>query len=246
MQAELTFPPALVVTEQTIDISGFTPRQKAFYQARFWETVGVYQAAGKARVAIGIAGPTGAGKSVVAVLFQELARQAGLPFAFAPVTIDAYHFPNHHLLAHCAEGMPLKQVKGRFDTYDVASLARDLQAFAAGDRMGFPAYSRKLHDPVPDCVPVTDPATLLVVEGLWLLYEQAGWEHIRPLLDYCYFIEADPERTRAGVLRRHMNGGRTLADATRHYEAVDGRNSSLVLQTRQRADKVLPPYYLVV
>ena len=242
---ELVFPASLIVTEQTIDISGFTPGQKTFYLNLFWETVGVYKAVKKPRVAIGIAGPTGAGKSVVAVLFKELARQAGLPFAFESVTIDAYHYPNSHLLSHFSGGATLKQFKGRFDTYDVTALVRDLKAFATGENVSFPAYSRKLHDPVPDSVPITNPATLLVVEGLWLLYDQAGWEHVRPLLDFCYFIDSDTERTRQAVIKRHMTGGRTQEDAARHYAEVDGRNSDLVLQTRHRADKVIPPYYLV-
>ena len=94
---ELDFPASLTVTEQTIDISGLTRRQKAFYLDLFWETVGICKAANKPRIAIGIAGPTGAGKSVVAVLFQELAKLARLPFAFEVVTIDAYHFPNRFL-----------------------------------------------------------------------------------------------------------------------------------------------------
>jgi hypothetical protein len=29
------------------------------------------------------------------------------------------------------------------------------------------------------------------------------------------------------------------------FEQVDARNSALVLQTKSRADKVIPPYYLV-
>lgn len=242
---DLTFPAALTVTEQTIDISGFTPRQKAFYQNLFWETVGIYQAARKSRVIVGVAGPTGAGKSVVGVLFQELAQQAGLTFKFEVVTIDAYHYPNRFLLSHFSNGEPLKTVKGRYDTYDVSSLARDLKAFAAGHRMAFPAYSRKLHDPVSDSIAITEPSTLLLVEGLWLLFDQAGWEAIGPQLDFCYFIESDKERTRQAVIQRHMTGGRSQEDATRHYEQVDGRNSDLVLATRHKADKVIPPYYLV-
>ena len=243
--SELVFPATLAVTEQTIDISGFTRAQKAFYQNLFWETTGVYDAARKPRVAIGIAGPTGSGKSVVAVLFKELARQAGLPFAFESVTIDAYHYPNRYLTSHFSDGVALKQVKGRWDTYDVATLIQDLKIFGAGENVAFPAYSRKLHDPVPHSVLVTSPATLLVMEGLWLLSEQGGWAAVRPLLDFCYFIEADQERTREAVIKRHMTGGRTLEDATRHYEEVDGRNSDLTLRTCHRANKVLPPYYLV-
>jgi hypothetical protein len=243
--SELAFPRSLTVTEQTIDISGFTPRQKTFYLALFWETNAIYNAAKKSRVVIGIAGPTGAGKSVVTVLFKELARQAGLPFAFEAITIDAYHFPNNFLTSHFAEGVPLKQVKGRFDTYDVAALARDLKAFASGANVAFPAYSRKLHDPVPDSVLITAPATLLVVEGLWLLSDQGEWARVKPLLDFCYFIDSDQERTRQAVIQRHMTGGRTLESASKHYEEVDGRNSDLALQTRHKADKVIPPYYLV-
>jgi pantothenate kinase len=87
------------------------------------------------------------------------------------------------------------------------------------------------------------PATLLLVEGLWLLHDGAGWEAVAPLLDFAYFIESDVERTKAPVVHRHMTGGRTLADATRHYEEVDARNSELVLLTKGRADKVIPPYY---
>ena len=243
--AELKFPTALTVTEQTIDISGFTRRQKAFYLNLFWETVGVYDAAHKVRVAIGMAGPTGAGKSVVAVLLKALAQQARLPFAFEVITIDAYHFPNSFLLSHFSEGLPLKQFKGRFDTYDVAALANDLKSFAASKSVAFPAYSRKLHDPVPNSIVVSSSSALLLVEGLWLLSDHGNWEQIRPLLDFCYFIDSDKDRTRQAVIKRHMTGGRSYEDAVRHYEEVDGRNSDLTLRTRHQADKIIPPYYLL-
>ena len=169
---ELIFPAALTVTEQVIDISGFTPAQKTFYQKLFEEAAGIYNDAKKLRVAIGIAGPTGAGKSVMTVLFKEFAKQARLPFAFEIVTIDAYHFSNSYLYSHFSDGVPLKQVKGRFDTYDVPQLCRDLTMFLAGEKISFPTYSRKLHDPVKDSIQVEANAALLVVEGLWLLFEK--------------------------------------------------------------------------
>ena len=243
---ELEFPEALTVTEQLIDISGFTPAQKTFYRKLFWEMTGVYHDAKKSRVMIGVAGPTGAGKSVMTMLFKEFARQARLPFVFEVITIDAYHFPNSFLLSHFSDGVPLKQVKGRFDTYDVGRLREDLTAFSSGKKVLFPTYSRKLHDPVKDSIHVDATAALLMVEGLWLLSDKDGWGQVRPLLDYCYFIESDRERTKSAVIKRHMTGGRTPEDAARHYEQVDGKNSELVLQTRHNADQVIPPYYLIV
>jgi putative kinase len=243
--SELAFPTSLVVTEQTIDISGFTPAQKTFYPNLFWETVKIYSSAQKCRVIIGMAGPTGAGKSVVAVLFKELAKQAGLSYAFESITIDAYHFPNSYLLSHFSDGVPLKLVKGRFDTYDVAALVDDLKNFAAGETVAFPIYSRKLHDPVPNSLRVESKTALLLVEGLWLLSDHGAWSQVKPLLDFCYFIDSDKERTRQAVIKRHVTGGRTLESAARHYDEVDGRNSDLALETRHKANKVIPPYYLI-
>ena len=239
------FPSTLQVTDQAIDISAFSQRQKAFYLDLFAEVMRIYRTRNQPRVVVGIAGPTGAGKSVVAVLFKEIARQLGLSFAVESLTIDAYHYPNSFLRSHFSAGGPLKQVKGRYDTYDVKALAGDLAAFSAGKSVSFPIYSRKLHDPVRDGIVIEAEAALLIVEDLWLLHDRDGWEAVGPLLDYSLFIDADKERTKEPVLKRHMTGGRTREDAARHYELVDGRNSDLVRTTRHRADKVIPAYHAV-
>jgi len=241
----LKFPASLQVTEQQIDLAGLSEKQKAFYLDLFADVIGIYERGKKARFILGVAGPTGAGKSVVAVLLKELARQGSLPFAVEAITIDAYHFPNEYLLSHFSDGVPLKAVKGRPDTYNPAALAADLRDFAAGKIMSFPAYSRKLHDPVTDALKVNAANVLLIVEGLWVLYDQAGWENIGPLLDYSLFIDADPARVKGPVLQRHVRGGRSLEDAERHYESVDAKNAALVLTTRPRADKIIPAYYSI-
>lgn len=129
-------------------------------------------------------------------------------------------------------------------TYDVDALTRDIKAFSSGENVAFPIYSRQLHDPVKNGIVVTAKETLLIVEGLWLLYDKAGWETAGPLLDFSFFIDADKERTKAAVIKRHMAGGRTWEDASRHYELVDGKNSDLVLTTKHKANIVIPPYYL--
>jgi pantothenate kinase len=240
---KIQFPASLQVTQQQVDLSALSSKQKAFYLDLFWELVEVYEKRKTSRVIIGIAGPTGAGKSVVAVLLKELSKQVRLPFSIEAITIDAYHYPNEYLLSHFSNGEPLKNVKGRFDTYNPKALARDLERFSAGETVSFPTYSRTLHEPVNNALLVEAAKVLLIVEGLWLLYDKGGWAVIRPLLDYALFIEADPAKAKEPVLKRHMAGGRTLQDAERHYEHVDARNSELVLTTRDKADKIIPPYY---
>jgi len=243
--SKIHFPASLEVTERQIDLSALTQKQRDFYLNLFSEVMDIYQARHKSRVVVGIAGPTGAGKSVVAVLLRDLAKQAGLPFALESITIDAYHHPNSYLYSHFADGEALMKVKGRFDTYDVEGLARNLKSFAGGERVSFPTYSRKLHDPVKDGVVVQTDKALLIVEGLWLLYDKAGWDAVGSLLDYAIFIDADTGRVKESVLKRHMTGGRTLEEASKHYELVDARNSELVLTTRHKANRIIPPYYSV-
>lgn len=245
MQSDIKFPSSLQVTEQAVDLAAVSARQKDFYLNLFAEVLDIYQAKAKSRVVVGIAGPTGSGKSVVAVLFKEFAKQLKMPFAVESVTIDAYHFPNQFLLSHFSNGVPLKQVKGRFDTYDAKALATDLSAFAAGKTVSFPTYSRKIHDPVPNGIVVEAKNVLLIIEGLWLLYDKAGWEAVGRLLDYSLFIDGDAANARAAVLKRHMAGGRTLEDAARHYEMVDVKNAELVLATKSKAKKIIPPYYSI-
>ena len=242
---EIKMPASLEVTEQHIDLSALTQRQKDFYLNLFSEIADIYKARNKSRLVLGIAGPTGAGKSVVAVLLQDLAKQAGLPFALESITIDAYHYPNSYLNSHFADGEPLKTVKGRFDTYDAAQLAGDIEAFRQGQTVSFPTYSRKLHDPVKNGLIVKAKEALLIVEGLWLLYDKAGWEAVGSLLDHAIFIDGDKAKAKEPVVNRHMTGGRTLQDASRYYELVDSRNSDLVLTTKHKANKVIPPYYAV-
>ena len=244
-EREIIFPASLEVTAQAIDLSALSRGQKDFYLRLFSEIVEIYRAKRKPRVVIGMAGAPGAGKSVVAVLLQNIARQADLPFAVESITIDAYHFPNQFLLSHFYEGKPLKLVKGRFDTYDAKALAEDLKDFSAGETVSFPTYSRILHDPVKDGILVEAKDALLIVEGQWLLFDRAGWGEVGPRLDYAIFIDSDPVRAREPVLKRHMAGGRTWEDASRHYELVDSVNSNLVQTTKHKANKIIPPYYSI-
>ena len=101
---KITFPASLEVTEQHIDLSALTQRQKDFYLNLFSEIADIYRARNKSRFVLGIAGPTRAGKSVIAILLKDLAKQADLPFALESITIDAYHYPNSFLNSHFADG----------------------------------------------------------------------------------------------------------------------------------------------
>jgi len=241
--AKIAFPESVVVPIQVVDISTLEPEKRQAFIGLFQHVIELYRAAGVPRYVVGLVGPTGSGKSVIASLFDHFAAQLKPPFRFASVGIDAYHFTNEYLKTHTVDGAPMKAVKGRYDTYDVDKLARALIAFRAGRDVKFAVYSRAAHDPVEDVIDMPEGNVLLLLEGLWLLHESPRWEQIRPLMDHTIFIEAGKEAARAGVIRRHVTGGRSVDDASNYYDTVDANNFDLVMKTRHRADEIIPSYY---
>jgi putative kinase len=239
----LVFPASLVVTDQVIDTAALRPEQQRAFVGLFRRAIDLYTAARAPRYVLGLAGPTGSGKSVIAALFDHFAAQLALPFRFASVGIDGYHFPNAYLLSHTIDGVVMKSFKGRHDTYDVAKLADALTAFREGRTVSFPVYSRALHDPVEDKIAVADGNVLLLLEGLWLLHDSPEWSRIGSLLHHSIFIEAQRDETRPFVIKRHAQGGRSIDNASAYYDTVDASNFDLVMRTKARADEIVPSYY---
>lgn len=242
--SRVLFPSSVSVTGQEINISSLTNTQKQFYINLFMELLELYLSKQKPRMIVGLAGPAGSGKSVITAIFHEIAKQLQLPFRFETVGIDAFHYRNDFLLKHTTNGKPLKANKGRFDTYDVSKLTKALLDFSAWKEVSLPVYSRKTHDPIEDAIVIKkgEPA-LLIIEGLWILYDKDGWENVGKLLDFSIFIETDNEKVRQGVLERHVRGGRTLEDASAYYEANEAKNFDLIIHTKDKADKVIHSYY---
>ncbi len=235
----LEFPTSVLVTEQEVDCTLLSPAKREFIERFVRDLAERYEREGGRRI-FGIAGPSGSGKSFLSVLAQTLMPQVSPEVRVVPVSIDAYHYPNEYLASKPSERGTLKEVKGRYDTYDVSALAYDLSEYKrGGTSVRFPLYSRKLHEPVPGAVKVEDGPTLLLIEGLWLLYEKGGWGELRPLFDRIVYLDDDPGMLRERTIARHMKGGRAAEDATAHYDESDAANRVQVEATRARADEVL-------
>lgn len=240
----ISLPKKVIVTEQEIDISSLSDAQKEFYVDLFKEVTRLYQSKKKLRVVVGVAGPAGAGKSVIAAIFHEIAKQRPLTFRFESLGIDAFHYANDFLISRVVDGEPLKNHKGRFDTYDIPKLTDALTHFSLGHECSLPAYSRKTHDPVENVIHIKkgEPA-LLLIEGLWLLSDKNGWDKVGKILDFTIFVEAEKDKVKKGVLERHIRGGRTQEDAAEYYEANEAANFDLIMKTKNKADKIIPSYY---
>ncbi|HET6210809.1 MAG TPA: ATP-binding protein [Jatrophihabitans sp.] len=134
--------------------------------------------AGERRL-LGITGPPGAGKSLLAERIVD-----GLAGRAALVGMDGFHLAAAELVR-----IGLADRKGAPETFDrdgfVALLAR-LRANAG--TIYAPVFDRRLEDSRAAAVAVPADVALVVVEGNYLLY----WPEVRPLLDEVWYLDPDP------------------------------------------------------
>ena len=177
------------------------------------------------RCIVFLAAPPATGKTTLAQFLAQLSRtEEGLTPVQA-LGMDGFHYPNSYLASHTIlrDGVeiPLKNIKGAPETFDVAHLAAKLTAAKEGVTP-FPVYDRRIHDPRPDALKVD--AAILLIEGNWLLLDEEPWRDLCGLADYRLRIDAAPELLRGRLIARKVQGGSTAEDAAAFYEASDAPN----------------------
>ena len=122
------------------------------------------------RLLVMLAGPPASGKSTLAALLKALAEDTDGVIAPTVLGMDGFHWPQAYLRAHAVmrngDLIPMTRVKGSPVSYDLQGLRQAVARVAAGEICLWPAYDRRIHDPVPDAIRVDGEIVLL--EGTYL------------------------------------------------------------------------------
>lgn len=196
--------------------------------------VALEQAAEGQRIAIGLAGGPGTGKSTLAAELVTMLN-AIRPGSAALVPMDGFHMKHAKI-----EAMGQTDYKGAPHTFEGAAFVSFLHHLkhAAGVVSG-PGYSRKIEDTIDDAFSVAPEVKVLVVEGNYLLLTEGPWAGVKPMLDYAVFVHVPREIVQARLLKRHGEEGLFSEERNRaHIERNDLPNYDLVAASSGRADVV--------
>jgi pantothenate kinase len=180
---------------------------------------------------LGLTGPPGAGKSTLAA---ALTRPLGPAAVLVPM--DGFHLAQAEL-----HRLGRRDRKGAPDTFDAAGYVALLRRLrdAGPEPVYAPAFDRCLEEPVAGSIRVEPAVPLIVTEGNYLLLPVGAWQHVRPLLDEVWYVDADPDLRVERLIRRHVRYGRTTTEARAWVLRSDEDNARLISATRDRADLVV-------
>ena len=185
---------------------------------------------GPARRLVGIVGAPGAGKSTLA---SRMADAVGTPAVVVPM--DGFHLPQGDL-----RRLGRRERMGAIDTFDAKAYRAVLQRLRDDDGQEFaPGFDRSVEEPVPRAIPVPAPCRLVITEGNYLLDDEPPWPAIRALLDEVWFLELDSRERLERLIARHIEFGKTPAQAAAWVRDVDEPNAARVLERRDAADFVV-------
>lgn len=227
----MDFPKEVVVTGQTIDLSGLSGVQQSYFIDVANSLNKIYQSKGRGRQVFFIAGPGGSGKSVLVAIIEQLLKEAD--YRLIKNGIDAFHFNNKFL-----QEKGLIEFKGRNDTYDAVQIKQKLSEFKSGGTVQLPTYSRQQHQPVPNSITIhqEESDVLWLFEGGWLLYNDPIWKDLRDYAGYTVFLAGPAQELRQNVIKRHITGGRSRSNAKEFYTNSDQKNAQMILENSVGSD----------
>ena len=180
---------------------------------------------------LGITGAPGVGKTTYAL---AQVGTSGAPAAYVPM--DGFHLADVTLTA--LGRLDRKGAPDTFDAWGYAALLRRLRD--ERDHVVYaPGFERHLEQPIAGALAVQPEADLVVTEGNYLLLDRPEWRAVREQLDEVVHLVTDDDLRRRRLVARHVEFGKTPAEAEAWVARVDDANAALVEAAAHRADRVV-------
>jgi pantothenate kinase len=182
---------------------------------------------------VGITGAPGAGKTTYAERLVAESERAGTRSTYLPM--DGFHLADAAL-----RSLGVLDRKGAPETFDAWGYAALLQRIRTADHIVWaPGFARDLEQPLAAEIAIPADAELVVTEGNYLLLDRPEWRAVRAELDEVWFLECADDVRRPRLVARHVEFGKSPAEARAWVARVDEVNAMLVAESRGRADRIV-------
>jgi pantothenate kinase len=192
------------------------------------------------RIVIGLVGLPGSGKSTLAAKFVDAVNKRMNANIAIALSMDGFHLAKA-ALAQFADPASALQRRGSPWTFDPAGLADKLLQLRQTPYQAstWPDFQHGVGDPVADAIIIQPDVKLIIVEGLYLLHREHGW-NVAHLLDECWALNTPAELAQSRLIDRHMAAwGVSHEQALARLALNDDLNADIVLKTLQFADYIV-------
>lgn len=193
------------------------------------------------RLLVMLAAPPAAGKSTLLSFLKHLSHVTPGVTPITTIGMDGFHRYQDYLLAHTllrdGRQIPMVQVKGTPETFDLEKLTAAVAQVASGEDCLWPDYDRMLHNPVEGALRVD--GELVILEGNYLLLDAPGWRDLAKFADFTIRITAQEADLHDRLVARKAASGTNYADAVAFVEFSDLYNARLCLRHFMEADLTL-------
>lgn len=192
------------------------------------------------RIIIAIAGLPGSGKSTLADYLADRInqQQQGL---VASVSMDGFHYSKEQLNNFPDPKAALAR-RGAPWTFDSKEFCTRLAKFKQHPEqpLYWPSFDHAHGDPVENDIAIPASIKVLIVEGLYVLHQQHGFENAQIWLDESWFIDLNIQDALKQLAKRHQQAwGFSEKQAWQRIEQNDALNAQIADQSKTFANHII-------